>query len=348
MERRTFLRNAGKLAGGAALTAAALEARTLPTSEPIAVAPGQVPMRRLVRTGEALSIVGFPGLHLRYCTQPESNDVIRKALDIGINYIDVAPAYGQDGECEIKMGEALQGIQRDKVFLSCKTKERDATGAKMELERSLKRLKTDYFDLYQMHVLHTPGEVEQAFGPGGCMEVIDKARKEGKIRRVGFSAHTSIAAMEAMKAYHFDTVMFPINFVEHFSFGFGQAVLEKALSQNVSVITIKSTSAGGWPDSVDRKDREYWYQQFQDDANLSLAMRFALSQPNVVTSIPAAHEDNWQRAAKVATNFRPIDKDGMHQLLEMAKQTESLFLPRQARGLAMHHPHHDDPGYEMC
>ena len=135
MERRTFLRNAGKLAGGAALTAAALEARTLPTSEPIAVAPGQVPMRRLVRTGEALSIVGFPGLHLRYCTQPESNDVIRKALDIGINYIDVAPAYGQDGECEIKMGEALQRIQRDKVFLSCKTKERDATGAKMELER---------------------------------------------------------------------------------------------------------------------------------------------------------------------------------------------------------------------
>lgn len=349
MERRTFLRNAGKLAGGVALTATALSAKPEALIEAIEVNPGQVPKRRLLRDGAALSIVGFPGLHLRYCNQAESNDTIRKAMDEGVNYIDVAPAYGSDGECEIKMGGALQGINRDKVFLSCKTRERSAEGARMELERSLKRLKTDHFDLYQMHVLHTPGEVEQAFGPGGCMEVIEKAKKAGKIRRVGFSAHTSIAAMEAMNAYAFDTVMFPINFVEHFSFGFGQAVLEKAQAQKVSVITIKSTSAGGWPDSVDRKDREYWYQQFADDEKLSLAMRFALSQPNVITAIPAAHEDNFQRTVNVAKSFRPIDKEGMHELLEMAKKTESLFLTRQSRGLALHHHHHDDdPDYEMC
>ena len=348
MERRTFLRNAGKLAGGVAFTATALSAKPEPLVEAIEVNPGQVPKRRLVRTGEALSIVGFPGLTLRYNTQQVADERVRKALDEGINYFDVAPAYGSDGECEIKMGIAMQGIPREKVFLACKTKMRDAKGAQMELERSLQRLKTDHFDLYQMHVLHTPGEVEQAFGPGGCMEVIEKAKKEGKIRRVGFSAHTSVAAMDAMNTYQFDTVMFPINFVEHFSFGFGQAVVEKARSQKVSVMTIKSTSAGDWPASVERKDRNYWYKQFEDKSNLDLAVRFALSQPNVVASIPAAHEDNFEQVVELAKNFRPIDKEGMHQLLEIAKSSESLFIARQARGLASNsqHLHHDD--YYMC
>jgi len=286
---------------------------------------------------------------MRYTTQTEGNDRVRKALDEGINYFDVAPAYGKDGECEIRLGIAMQGIPREKIFLSCKTKMRDAKGARMELERSLKRLKTDHLDLYQMHVLHTPGEVEQAFGPGGCMEVIEKAKKEGKIRRVGFSAHTSVAAMDAMNTYQFDTVMFPINFVEHFSFGFGQAVLEKARSQNVSVLTIKSTSAGGWSEAVAKENRDYWYKQFEDKGNLDLAVRFALSQPNVIASVPAAYNDNFEQTVEVAKSFRPIDKTGMHKLLEIAKSSESLFLPRQAKALAMHdNGHHGDDEYDMC
>ena len=349
MKRRTFLRNAGKLAGSVALTATTLNAKPEPLVEAIEVNSGQVPRRRLVRTGDPLSIVGFPGMTLRYNTQPDGNDRVRKALDEGINYFDVSPKYGKDGECEIKLGIAMQGIPREKIFLACKTQMRDAKGARMELERSLKRLKTDHFDLYQMHVLHTPGEVEQAFGPGGCMEVIEKAKKEGKIRRVGFSAHTSVAAMDAMNAYQFDTVMFPINFVEHFSFGFGQAVLEKARSQKVSVLTIKSTSAGGWSESVAKEDRDYWYKQFEDKGNLDLAVRFALSQPNVVASIPAGFADNFEQTVELAKTFRPIDKAGMHQLLEIAKSSESLFLTRQAKGLAKHGSgHHEDDDYYMC
>ncbi|WP_372809142.1 aldo/keto reductase, partial [Pontiella sp.] len=289
MERRKFLKNAGKLAGSVALTASALSANTASLPEQVKVAPGELPRRKLVRTGEALSIIGFPGMVMRHYEQKECNDAMVKARDMGINYFDVAPAYGKDGECEIKMGKGMRSIDRDKIFLSCKTKMRDSKGARMELERSLKRLQTDHFDLYQMHVLHTPGEVEQAFGPGGCMDVIEKAKKEGKIRRIGFSAHTSLAAMAAMNNYQFDTVMFPINFVEHFSFAFGQAVLEKAHSQKVSVLTIKSTSAGAWDDSIPREERDYWYRVLEDQDNLKLAVHFALSQPNVVSSIPAAH-----------------------------------------------------------
>ncbi|MEX0324001.1 MAG: aldo/keto reductase [Puniceicoccaceae bacterium] len=349
MERRTFLKNAGKLAGGVALTTSALAVDAAAIPEQVKVAPGELPRRKLVRTGEALSIVGFPGLVLRYYEQKDCNDAMVKARDMGINYFDVAPAYGKDGECEIKMGKGMSSINRDKIFLSGKTKMRDAKGARMELERSLKRLNTDHLDLYQMHVLHTPGEVEEAFGPNGCMKVIEKAKKEGKIRRIGFSAHTSLAAMAAMNNYQFDTVMFPINFVEHFSFAFGQAVLEKAHSQKVSVLTIKSTSAGAWDDSIPRAEREYWYKMFEDQSNLELAVNFALSQPNVVTSIPAAnYMDHLEKTVAAAKVFKPVTEHDLNKLLEMTKSRNSMFLPRQARGLASHsqHMHHD---YEdMC
>lgn len=348
MERRDFLKNAGRIAGSVALTTTALSAGKASLPEQIEVAPGQLPRRKLVKTGEALSIVGFPGMVMRHYAQKDCNDAVVKARDMGINYFDVAPAYGKDGECEIKLGGALQSFDRDKIFLSCKTKERDAKGARMELERSLKRLKTDHFDLYQMHVLHTPGEVEQAFGPDGCMGVIQKAQKDGKIRRIGFSAHTSIAAMAAMNQFEFDTVMFPINFVEHFSFAFGQAVLEKAQSQGVSVLTIKSTSAGAWDDATPRDERDYWYKMLKDQNTMNLAVHFALSQPNVVSSVPAAnmmeHLENTVLAAK---SFKPITQDGLNELLEMTKTRNSMFLPRQARGLARHtHTPHE---YEdMC
>jgi predicted aldo/keto reductase-like oxidoreductase len=349
MERRKFLKNAGKLAGSVALTTSALSAGKASLPEQVKVAPGELPRRKLVRTGEALSIVGFPGMVMRHYEQKECNDAIVKARDMGINYFDVAPAYGKDGECEIKMGEGMKSVDRDKIFLSCKTKMRDAKGARMELERSLKRLNTDHFDLYQMHVLHTPGEVEQAFGPGGCMEVIEKAKKEGKVRRIGFSAHTSLAAMAAMNNYQFDTVMFPINFVEHFSFAFGQAVLEKAHSQKVSVLTIKSTSAGAWEDSIPRAERDYWYKMFEDQDNLELAVHFSLSQPNVVSSIPAANYiDHLEKTVAAAKVFKPVTDVELNKMLELTKSRNSLFLPRQARGLASHSQHISHEYEDMC
>lgn len=156
---------------------------------------------------------------------------VRNAFDRGLNYYDVAPAY-ENGRCETRMGVGLQDIQRDKYFLACKTKRRDKDGCREELEQSLKLLKTDYFDVYQLHHLVQPDDVKKALGPGGAMETILKAKEEGKIRAIGFSAHTTQAALEAMNGFDFDTVMFPINYVEYYSHGFGQDVLELAEKKN--------------------------------------------------------------------------------------------------------------------
>jgi predicted aldo/keto reductase-like oxidoreductase len=120
------------------------------------------------------------------------------------------------------MGIGLQGLDRSKYFLACKTKKRDKEGCRKELEQSLRLLKTDYFDLYQLHHLVRPSEVQQALGPDGAMEAILEARKAGKVRFIGYSAHTTKAALEVMKGFKFDTRHVPINFVEYYNRGFGK------------------------------------------------------------------------------------------------------------------------------
>ena len=136
-----------------------------------------LPRRVLGRTGAKVSIVAFPGLALNELSQEEATAGVHKAFDQGVNHFDVAPAYGSS---EIKMGPALQGLDRSKIFLSCKTKMRDKDGARKELERSLTRLKTDHFDLYQMHHIRWSQEVKQALGPGGAIETFLKAKEEGQ------------------------------------------------------------------------------------------------------------------------------------------------------------------------
>src|SRR4030042_2065273 len=136
-------------------------------------------MRRpLGRTGEYLSVIGLGGIVVMDETPEHAGEVVREAFEAGVNYFDVAPTYG---DAEQKLGPALEPF-RQKVFLACKTAERHRPGAARELDQSLKNLRTDYLDLYQLHSLETRQDIEQAFGPGGAMEVFVKAREQGKVR----------------------------------------------------------------------------------------------------------------------------------------------------------------------
>ncbi len=333
MKRRSFIRAAGSLAGAAALSAesfaaAAREMEGAPTSF-----EGALPTRQLGNTGDKISIIGFPGNGLRYYDEKEAIEKIHESVDQGVTLFDVSPRYGENGECEIKMGSGLAG-KRDRVFLASKTRVRDAKGARDQLETSLKRLKTDHLDLYQMHVFQTLAEVDEAFGPGGVMELMIRAREEGKIRYIGFSSHTTISALDAMERFRFDTVMFPVSYLEYFAFGFGLAVLEKAHSQGVSVISIKSTSGGAWPESVPEQERNNtWFRMIEEEPAIGMALRFALSQKGVITSLPASSPLSLERAISVAKNYKPVTGEEMKALHEMARRGESLFLEWQNRAL---------------
>jgi predicted aldo/keto reductase-like oxidoreductase len=346
MERREFLKVAGAAAGTCAMSPKAL----LATQSAAGGEKGAgLPRRVLGQTGEKLSVIGFPGLALVQQGQEEGTKGIHKAFDEGVNYFDVAPAYGR-GDAEIKMGIGLQGIDRTRIFLANKTRMRDKQGAREELERSLTRLKTDYFDLYQMHAVFTPEEAQRALGPGGAIETLLKAKEEGKVRYLGLSAHTTKGALELMKGYHFDSVMFPIDFVDYLQWGFGKAVIEYAQERDTAVFAMKAMCYGAWPEGATRT-RKWWYPSVETPEDIDLAIRFALSQPGVVSAIPPSFLDLLDKAIVAGRAYRPITEPEVAKLREMGTGRGSVFKKdddRVAMGHPLHEGHHPDNPHGYC
>ncbi|MCL5263189.1 MAG: aldo/keto reductase, partial [Acidobacteria bacterium] len=205
MDRRSFL-TTGAIAAGFAGMPAISAATRWPSPSDKGFKP--IPKRQLGKTGEHLSIIGLGGIVIMNEDQAVANNTVAQAHDAGINYVDVAPSYG---DAQQLLGPALKPY-RDKFFLACKTGKRDKTGAAAALDESLKLLETDHLDLYQHHAVTTMEDVHRILGPGGAQETFEAARKAGKVRYLGFSAHSEEAALALLDHFDFDTVLFPVNF----------------------------------------------------------------------------------------------------------------------------------------
>ncbi len=179
--------------------------------------PQGLEKRSLGKTGEKLSILGFGGIVVKDATPEEASLRVREAIDHGVNYFDVAPSYGN---AEERLGPALQPF-RHKVFLACKTEQRRKGETAAELDRSLQSFRTDHIDLYQLHAVTTPEEVETILGPDGALRALVEAKQAGKIRFLGFSAHSVEAALALIEGFAFDTILFPINYVTWHAGNFG-------------------------------------------------------------------------------------------------------------------------------
>jgi aryl-alcohol dehydrogenase-like predicted oxidoreductase len=340
MKRRSFLKAMGGVTGGVAMgigPALVSEAESAANA-----ARGEMPKRVLGRTGLKVSVVAFAGLALSQYEQERCDAGVRQAFAQGLNYFDVAPAYGKDGECEIKLGVALQSLKRGDYILSGKTKMRDGEGCRRELERSLTRLKTDHFDLYQLHHLVKPEDVKKALGPGGALEAVLKAKEEGKVRGIGFSAHTTKAALAALNGFNFDTVMFPLSFAEYYARGFGKEVLALAKEKGTAVLSIKTLHSGAWPPDAERT-RKWWYRPLEQQEDINLAYRWTLSLPGMVAGFPPSFLDLQEKAIAAGLAYRPATEADGKRLEEMAKGTGSIF-KREEDSVAFqspypHHPH---------
>jgi aryl-alcohol dehydrogenase-like predicted oxidoreductase len=341
MKRRSFL----KVMGGVGAAALGIKPVLVSEAEAAAAKTGEMHKRVLGRTGFKVSVVGFSGLGLMHYDQERCNAEVHKAFDRGLNYYDVAPAYGKDGDCEIKMGVALQGLDRSRYFLACKTKKRDAAGCREELERSLQRLKTDHFDLYQMHHLVKPEDVKTSLGPGGALEAMLQAKKEGKIRAIGFSAHTTKAALAALRGFDYDTVMFPVNYVEYYTRGFARDVLALAKEKGAAVLSIKTINSGAWPKGAERT-RKWWYRPLEQQDDINLAYRWTLSLPGVVMGFPPGWMDLQEKAIGAGIAYRPATKADAKKLEAMAKDCGSIF-KREEDLVACHPPYPHHP-HECC
>ncbi|MEI7634665.1 MAG: aldo/keto reductase [bacterium] len=250
-----------------------------------------VPRRLLGKTGRSLSVIGFGGILVMNAEPRHAADVVAEAVDRGVNYFDVAPSYGNAEEI---LGPALSP-HRDKVFLACKTGRRDRKGAWEQLEESLKRLHTSYFDLYQLHgLIDLEKDVGAAFGPDGAMEALVKAREKGLARHLGFSAHTPEAAVRAMELFDFDTILYPINVVCHHHRQFEVRPLEEARRRKMGILALKAMARTSWDSGRTLVKRsayaKCWYEPFTRADDAREALRFTLSQPGVTAALPPGEE----------------------------------------------------------
>jgi aryl-alcohol dehydrogenase-like predicted oxidoreductase len=201
---------------------------------------GDIPTTTLGRTGVQVQVIAQGGARMDlHPDVPSAAAYVRRVYELGVRYFDCARLYW-DGRAEEAYGLGLQGVRKD-VFLTSKSVGRTARDAEKDLETSLRLLKTDYLDLWQMHNIQGREDVEAVLAPGGAMEAFEAAKKAGKCRLVGFTGHFDPEAHAAMlKAYErWDTVMMPLHAADHAYLSFEQAALPLAVERGVGVQAIK-------------------------------------------------------------------------------------------------------------
>lgn len=260
--------------------------------------------RKLGKTGETLPVVGCGGILVMDETPEESARLVKLAIDRGVNYFDVAPTYGN---AEEMLGPALEPYRRD-VFLACKTTEREKDKAAAELVRSLERLRTDHLDLYQLHGLSSVEEVEKACGPGGALEVFREAKDAGKVRHLGFSAHSEEAALAAMDKFEFETILFPLNRHTWHRGKFGLKVVAEAQARGMGILALKCLARRALAKEEPRPWAKCWYAPVESYAEAVLNTRFTLALP-VTAAVTPGHEKLFAWACDAAEECRPGSPD---------------------------------------
>lgn len=211
----------------------------------ILAAGPEIPRRTLGKTGEKVSLVCLGGYHIGVPKDPaEGIRIIEAAVDRGINFLDNSDDY-HGGDSEVRMGKAIRG-KRDQVFLMTKGHPRDKKGALRSLEESLRRLNVDYLDLWQFHEIVYETDPDWIFSPNGAGEAAYLAKKQGKVRYVGFTGHKNPAIHLKMlsKPYEWDTVQMPLNLLDPHYRSFEKLVLPVLRERNIGVIAMKPMASG--------------------------------------------------------------------------------------------------------
>jgi predicted aldo/keto reductase-like oxidoreductase len=186
-------------------------------------------------------------------------------------------------------------------------------------------MRTDHFDLYQFHAVTTAEDVEQIFAPGGALETYLEARKEGKIRFIGFSAHSVEAAMAMMDRFDFDTILFPVNYVTWNTGNFGPQVLEKAHSRKMGILALKAMAKGPWPKGFENKDYpKCWYEPLTSTDDVKMGLGFTLSHP-VTAALTPGDIRLFKAALSISGSLKPLDDKEIQLIKQKASTGVPLF-----------------------
>jgi predicted aldo/keto reductase-like oxidoreductase len=271
---------------------------------------GDIPRRPFGRHAEKISALGLGGYHLgNPKTEREATAIVHAAIDGGITFMDNAWEYNE-GTSEIRMGKAIKD-RRDRVFLMTKvcTHGRDARLAMRQLDQSLRRLHTDYLDLWQIHECAYYNEPEQHFAVGGVIEALVRAREQGKVRYVGFTGHKDPEIHLAMLEYDFpfDSCQLPLNGFDATFRSFEQRVLPELGRRGIAAIGMKSL--GGDGKAVKKKA-----------VAIADALRYAMSLPVATTVSGIDSMRVLKQNLKIAQGFTPMTRSEMAKYRRQAAE----------------------------
>jgi len=297
MDRRDFLRKSAVASFAVSLNPQLSHASAQP-----------VPRRTLGRTGEKVSMIGIGGYHLGAPSveEQEAIRIVRTALDNGINFLDNCWDYN-NGVSEERMGKALRDGHRQNAFVMTKIDGRTKAAAARQLEESLRRLQTDHIDLLQFHEVIRDTDPERIFAAGGGMEAVLEAKKQGKVRYIGFTGHKSPDIHNKMLEiafahnFRFDAVQMPLNVMDAHYDSFEKKTLPILVKHNIGVLGMKPMG-----DKIILESKT---------ATPVECLHYAMSLPTSVVITGCDSMRILQQALDAAHNFKAMSKDEVAAVL---------------------------------
>ncbi|MDD4144487.1 MAG: aldo/keto reductase [Prolixibacteraceae bacterium] len=316
-DRRTFLKSL------AAVTAGLTAGCGVPGSKTETDRLGDVlPRRKFGRTGEYVTMLGTGGFHVGWTTEKDAQEIIETALEGGVRFFDTAESYSK-GLSEERYGKFLTPKYRDLIFLMSKTTGPDAKTVREHLEGSLRRLKVDQIDLFQVHSVRTPQDVDDRI-QNGVLDVMMKAKEEGKIKYIGFTGHQNPFAHAHMldrtsESDIFDGVLMPVNVLDQVYFSFTKNVIPKALDRNLGIMSIKSLADGRF---FAKKEQARWTTDdpvIPNYLSVEEAMHFVWSLPVSVLITGSETAEMMREKIDLARSFTKLSEDQKITLVEKVR-----------------------------
>ncbi len=333
MEKNNFSRRAFL---GAGLTAAASAAvgNTFPAAgepNPGAVKAGKenpfnartygaMPTRSLGKTGHKVGILSLGGqatLEIKGRDE-ESEKIINRAIDLGINYIDTAASYG-GGVSQLNIGRVMK-TRRGEVWLSTKTHDRTYDGSMRLLEESLKNLQTDHLDTWQLHNVQTMDQVNQIFSATGAIKALEKARSEGVVRKLGITGHFEpLVLLEAIRRYPFDSILMALNAADVHYLSFINYLLPEAQKQGMAIIGMKVTTRSRllstWVPPPEAEQPDVRLRTTKPGTiTIKEALTYNMSQPVSTTIIGVDSIAQIEENVGIASGFSPLSQQELKEI----------------------------------
>ncbi|HVS53183.1 MAG TPA: aldo/keto reductase [Opitutaceae bacterium] len=278
-----------------------------------------LPQRKLGRKGPMMTMLGLGGAHIGFISRDAvAEKTIETAMAGGIRYFETAAGYSQ-GLAETRYGQFLTPKYRDAIFLATKTQSSDAARARRDLDMSLRRMKTDYLDLWHMHSLHSPEDVNHRI-EAGVLDVLLDAKAKGKVRHIGFTGHVTPASHVHMlarggeKGDPFTACQMPINVLDPSYHSFILNVVPKAVAAGVGVLAMKTLSNGGFFGRP-ANSRATTARLVPDRLSVAEALHFVWSLPVSVLVSGAETPEMIQEKIDLARSFQGMDQLQRQQLV---------------------------------